>query len=197
MINFVLRFDFVSLQSQLRIDSFFRLAQQDKKAIRSQRVRRAVTCMRRKEKEEEESEVLEATAVMEQELKQRKGNVSGQGLEQGLAAVQSQKGKRKKRPPPKGDSSLRGGFIGEVHLSEASSSSSVEDLENETLNRCKRGKSTKALKANQVIKEEGPPEDEAEHSSSSMEEEMNLVTARPVFEGKKARGRSLRGRRKQ
>ncbi|XP_066476344.1 DNA excision repair protein ERCC-5 [Tiliqua scincoides] len=184
-------------QSQLRIDSFFRLAQQEKQAIRSQRVRRAVTCMRRKEKEEEESEVLEATAVMEQGLKQREGKDAGQGLEQGLGRTQSQKGKRKKHPLPKGCSSLQAGFIGDVNLSEASSGSSVEDVENEALTKCKRGKSTKALKANEAIEEQEPPWDEAEHSSSSAEEEMPLVTARPVFEGKRARGRSLRGRRKK
>ncbi|XP_045062722.1 LOW QUALITY PROTEIN: DNA excision repair protein ERCC-5 [Coregonus clupeaformis] len=40
-------------QTQLRIDSFFRLEQQERQAIKSQRLRRAVTCMKRKEREEE------------------------------------------------------------------------------------------------------------------------------------------------
>ncbi|KAJ6667375.1 hypothetical protein lerEdw1_016496 [Lerista edwardsae] len=175
-------------QSQLRIDSFFRLAQREKQAIRSQRVRRAVTCMRRKEKEEEDSEVLEATAVMEGELKQRKGE--GPGLEEGLARTQSRNGKRKKNPPPQGSSCGRGGFIGVVHLSEASSGSSAEESENEDLTRRKRGKSTEALKADEAVTAQEP-------SSSSAEEETPLVTARPVFEGKKSRGRSVRGRRKK
>ncbi|XP_023691029.2 DNA excision repair protein ERCC-5 isoform X1 [Paramormyrops kingsleyae] len=41
-------------QTQLRIDSFFRLEQQERQAIRSQRLRRAVTCLKRKEQEDEE-----------------------------------------------------------------------------------------------------------------------------------------------
>ncbi|KAM6942813.1 DNA excision repair protein ERCC-5 homolog [Xenentodon cancila] len=40
-----------SHQTQLRIDSFFHLDQQEKQAIRSQRLRRAVTCLKRKERE--------------------------------------------------------------------------------------------------------------------------------------------------
>ncbi|XP_048054165.1 LOW QUALITY PROTEIN: DNA excision repair protein ERCC-5 [Megalobrama amblycephala] len=43
-------------QTQLRIDSFFRLEQQERQTIRSQRLRRAVTCLKRKEREEEEDE---------------------------------------------------------------------------------------------------------------------------------------------
>uniref|UniRef100_A0A7N6BYQ0 Excision repair cross-complementation group 5 n=1 Tax=Anabas testudineus TaxID=64144 RepID=A0A7N6BYQ0_ANATE len=38
-------------QTQLRIDSFFRMEQQEKQTIRSQRLRRAVTCLKRKERE--------------------------------------------------------------------------------------------------------------------------------------------------
>ncbi|XP_048862354.1 DNA excision repair protein ERCC-5 isoform X3 [Brienomyrus brachyistius] len=41
-------------QTQLRIDSFFRLEQQERQAIQSQRLRRAVTCLKRKEQEDEE-----------------------------------------------------------------------------------------------------------------------------------------------
>ncbi|KAL1021673.1 hypothetical protein UPYG_G00016380, partial [Umbra pygmaea] len=41
-----------TLQTQLRIDSFFRMEQQERQAIRSQRLRRAVTCMKRKERED-------------------------------------------------------------------------------------------------------------------------------------------------
>ncbi|KAJ8350828.1 hypothetical protein SKAU_G00259580 [Synaphobranchus kaupii] len=45
-----------SQQTQLRIDSFFRLEQQERQAIRSQRLRRAVTCLKRKEQGQEEEE---------------------------------------------------------------------------------------------------------------------------------------------
>lgn len=44
------------MQTQPRIDSFFRLEQQERQTIRSQRLRRAVTCLKRKEREEEEEE---------------------------------------------------------------------------------------------------------------------------------------------
>lgn len=41
----------ILVQTQPRIDSFFRMEQQEKNAIRSQRLRRAVTCIKRKERE--------------------------------------------------------------------------------------------------------------------------------------------------
>uniref|UniRef100_A0A3B3CC74 XPG-I domain-containing protein n=1 Tax=Oryzias melastigma TaxID=30732 RepID=A0A3B3CC74_ORYME len=44
-----------SQQTQLRIDSFFRMEQQEKQVIQSQRLRRAVTCLKRKEREGEDS----------------------------------------------------------------------------------------------------------------------------------------------
>nr|XP_061830716.1 DNA excision repair protein ERCC-5 homolog isoform X1 [Nerophis lumbriciformis]XP_061830717.1 DNA excision repair protein ERCC-5 homolog isoform X1 [Nerophis lumbriciformis] len=43
-------------QTQLRIDSFFRMEQQEKQAVQSQRLRRAITCMKRKERGEEEDD---------------------------------------------------------------------------------------------------------------------------------------------
>ncbi|KAL2087408.1 hypothetical protein ACEWY4_016236 [Coilia grayii] len=45
-----------SQQTQLRIDSFFRLEQQERQKIQSQRLRRAVTCMKRKGRGEAEDE---------------------------------------------------------------------------------------------------------------------------------------------
>uniref|UniRef100_A0A8C2KED1 Excision repair cross-complementation group 5 n=1 Tax=Cyprinus carpio TaxID=7962 RepID=A0A8C2KED1_CYPCA len=50
-----------SQQTQLRIDSFFRLEQQERQSIHSQRLRRAVTCLKRKEREEEEEEEEESS----------------------------------------------------------------------------------------------------------------------------------------
>ncbi|XP_074470758.1 DNA excision repair protein ERCC-5 isoform X2 [Sebastes fasciatus] len=82
-------------QTQLRIDSFFRMEQQEKQAIRSQRLRRAVTCMKRKERgggeeEEEDSE------------------------EEGPSPSKSKKGKATSKSPKKGgereeERSLSGG----------------------------------------------------------------------------------------
>ncbi|XP_061494220.1 DNA excision repair protein ERCC-5 homolog isoform X2 [Rhineura floridana] len=185
-------------QTQLRIDSFFRSAQQEKQAIKSQRLRRAVTCMRRKEKEEEESEVLGSTTIIEQEFKQSQGKDPGQGAQREVAGAQSRRGKRKKHPPPKEQSFLGGGFIGEVQLSEASSESSAEELENEPSKRCRRGKNVTALETDTASLDTNlrvkPTWDKAENSSSSAEEELPLVTARPIFEGKKARSKSSRGR---
>ncbi|CAI5771898.1 repair complementing XP-G cells [Podarcis lilfordi] len=184
-------------QTQLRIDSFFRSAQHEKQAIKSQRLRRAVTCMRRKEKEEEQNEVLQATVVMEQERKQRKGKDPLRGAKQGLAGTQGRRGKRRKTPQLKGEGCGGGGFIGEVQLSEAESSSesSAEESEKEASKRCKKGGNALVLEADTASLD--AKLDEVGNSSSSAEEEKPLVTARPVFEGKKARGKSSRGRRKK
>ncbi|XP_077199889.1 DNA excision repair protein ERCC-5 isoform X2 [Paroedura picta] len=178
-------------QTQLRIDSFFRLAQQEKQALKSQRLRRAVTCMRRKEKEKEESEVIQATAAF-------KGR---EGKEEGGTGAPSRRGKRKKRPSPEQESFFGGGFIGEVQLSESSSGSSGDPSEDEASSRHPRGKNTKMLKTSIGSPDtplgQGKPREETGNSSSSTEEEAAMVTARPVFEGKKAKGRSSRGRRKK
>ncbi|XP_051982379.1 LOW QUALITY PROTEIN: DNA excision repair protein ERCC-5 [Xyrauchen texanus] len=53
-------------QTQLRIDSFFHLEQQERQAIRSQRLRRAVTCLKRKEREEDDDEDDEETSPAKQ-----------------------------------------------------------------------------------------------------------------------------------
>ncbi|XP_053240416.1 DNA excision repair protein ERCC-5 [Podarcis raffonei] len=186
-------------QTQLRIDSFFRSAQHEKQAIKSQRLRRAVTCMRRKEKEEEQNEVLQATAVMEQERKRRKGKDPVRGAKQGLAGTQGRRGKRRKTPQLKAEGCGGGGFIGEVQLSEAESSSESlgEESEKEASKRCKKGGNALVLEADTASLEIEAKRDEVGNSSSSAEEEKPLVTARPVFEGKKARGKSSRGRRKK
>uniref|UniRef100_A0A670YZR2 ERCC excision repair 5, endonuclease n=1 Tax=Pseudonaja textilis TaxID=8673 RepID=A0A670YZR2_PSETE len=184
-------------QTQLRIDSFFRLAQHEKQVIKSQRVRRAVTCMRRKEKEEDDSEVQEATAVLEKELKQKKG----QAFNKGRAGCQKRGSKRKKCLPSQQQSVLCGGFVGEVLLSEASSESSAGDLENEASRKQRKGENAKMLETNvtshKTSLEVASAQSEARSSSSSAEEEMQMVTARPVFEGKKARGKTLRRRWKK
>ncbi|KAK6325898.1 hypothetical protein J4Q44_G00052400 [Coregonus suidteri] len=65
-------------QTQLRIDSFFRLEQQERQAIKSQRLRRAVTCMKRKEREEEGEGVCSPSKAKRGEgsgPKQREGGV--------------------------------------------------------------------------------------------------------------------------
>ncbi|CAM4425549.1 unnamed protein product [Lepidochelys kempii] len=189
-----------SQQTQLRIDSFFRLAQHEKQAIKSQRLRRAVTCMRRKEKEAIADEIQEATAVVEREFKhgeERKGKIAVQGTMDLSTAAQSQRIKRKKHSKSKEESFHGGGFIGEVQLSEGSSGSSGEDSESEVLNKSKRGKTVKesAIQKNAVRQEE----DVTSSSSGEGEDEENtvMVTARSVFEGKKGKSWNMRGRKKK
>ncbi|KAM9170588.1 DNA excision repair protein ERCC-5-like isoform 1-T2 [Pangshura tecta] len=186
-----------SQQTQLRIDSFFRLAQHEKQAIKSQRLRRAVTCMRRKEKE---AAADEATAVVEREFKhgeKTKGKIAVQDITDRATAAQSQRIKRKKNSKSEEESFHGGGFIGEVQLSEASSGSSEEDSESEVLSKSKRGKTVKesAIQKNTVRQEEDM------NSSSSGEdgdeENTVMVTARSVFEGKKGKSWNKRGRKKK
>ncbi|KAI1899692.1 hypothetical protein AGOR_G00064390 [Albula goreensis] len=80
-------------QTQLRIDSFFRLEQQDRQAIRSQRLRRAVTCLKRKEQGEEEEE--------EEEEKQ-----------EGSSPAKAKRGKTEEPAETGGPVVWAGGFLG-------------------------------------------------------------------------------------
>uniref|UniRef100_A0A3P8U2D4 Excision repair cross-complementation group 5 n=1 Tax=Amphiprion percula TaxID=161767 RepID=A0A3P8U2D4_AMPPE len=162
-------------QTQLRIDSFFRMEQQEKQAIRSQRLRRAVTCMKRKEREggEEEEEDSE---------------------EEKHSPAKSKKGKLKKGEGEKGEERVMagGGFLGSEVIVESPLkslkdvvSSSQESISGKTL-----PQSTKTL-----------PQRTRSSSSSSGEDsdggqKVAMVTARSVFEGsRRGRGaKSMRGR---
>ncbi|XP_044856900.1 DNA excision repair protein ERCC-5-like [Mauremys mutica] len=186
-----------SQQTQLRIDSFFRLAQHEKQSIKSQRLRRAVTCMQRKEKE---AAADEATAVVEREFKhgeKTKGKIHNIDITDGATAAQSQRVKRKKHSKSEEESFHGGGFIGEVQLSEASSGSSGEDSESEVLNKSKRGKTVKesAIEKNTVRQEEDM--NSSSGGEDGDEENTVMVTARSVFEGKKGKSWTKRGRKKK
>ncbi|XP_071311312.1 DNA excision repair protein ERCC-5 [Agelaius tricolor] len=183
-------------QTQLRIDSFFRLEQHEKQAIKSQRLRRAVTCLKRKEKEEEDDEIQEATAVMEMELKQpgkRKGERTT-GRANQAAATKVQSGKRRKQSDSRKEFLYGGGFVGNLHLSETSSDSSVEESKGRDLGKSKRRKNMSATETADHKEKKGC-------SSSSGEDEdlgnVVMVTAKPVFEGRKKKSRSKRGIRKK
>lgn len=145
--------------------------------------------MRRKEKEEEESEVSQSVTALKE------------GTEEGVTGAPNRRGKRKKHRSSKQESFFGGGFIGEVQLSESSNESSDDQSENEAFGKHPRGKNTKMLKASSASHDTplGPEmaQEEMGNSSSSTEEEVTMLTARPVFEGKKAKGRSSRGRRKK
>ncbi|XP_074766791.1 DNA excision repair protein ERCC-5 isoform X1 [Athene noctua] len=181
-------------QTQLRIDSFFRLAQYEKQAIKSRRLRRAVTCLKRKEKEAAD-EIQEATAVTEIELKQReerKGEgAAGCGNQAVATEVQSRK--RRKHLDSRKEHLYGGGFIGNLHLSETSSDSSVEELESRDLGKSKK-KNISAREAADHKEKKGCS------SSSGEDEELGnvvMVTAKPVFEGRKKKSQSKRGRKKK
>ncbi|XP_077029617.1 DNA excision repair protein ERCC-5 isoform X2 [Agelaius phoeniceus] len=183
-------------QTQLRIDSFFRLEQHEKQAIKSQRLRRAVTCLKRKEKEEEDDEIQEATAVMEMELKQpgkRKGERTT-GRANQAAATKVQSGKRRKQSDSRKEFLYGGGFVGNLHLSETSSDSSVEESKGRDLGKSKRRKNMSATETADHKEKKGC-------SSSSGEDDdlgnVVMVTAKPVFEGRKKKSRSKRGIRKK
>ncbi|XP_056372372.1 DNA excision repair protein ERCC-5 [Oenanthe melanoleuca] len=182
-------------QTQLRIDSFFRLEQHEKQAIKSQRLRRAVTCLKRKEKETDD-EVQEDTAGTEMELKQpgkRKGEGTTGPANQ-AAARKAQSGKRRKHSDSRKEFLYGGGFVGNLHLSETSSDSSVEESKGRDLGKSKRKKNLSATGTADHKEKKG-------HSSSSDEDEdlgnVVMVTAKPVFEGRKKKSRGKRGIRKK
>ncbi|GAB0179163.1 DNA repair protein complementing XP-G cells-like [Grus japonensis] len=183
-------------QTQLRIDSFFRLAQHEKLAIKSQRLRRAVTCLKRKEKEEAD-QIREATAIMEIELKQheeRKGEGAAGCANRQAVATEVQSGKRRKHSDSGKEHLYGGGFIGNLHLSETSSDSSVEESESRDLGKSKRRKNVSAVETADHKEKKGCS------SSSGEDEELGnivMVTAKPVFEGRKKKSQSKRGIKKK
>ncbi|NXG58247.1 ERCC5 protein, partial [Hemiprocne comata] len=183
-------------QTQLRIDSFFRLAQHEKQAIKSQRLRRAVTCLKRKEKEEVD-EIREATAVTEMELKQReerRGEGAAGCANHQAVATEVQSGKRRKHSDSRKEHLYGGGFIGNLHLSETSSDSSVEQLESRRLGKSKKRRSVSAMETADHKEKKGCS------SSSDEDEELGnvvMVTAKPVFEGRKKKSQNKRRRKKK
>ncbi|XP_074001911.1 DNA excision repair protein ERCC-5 [Numenius arquata] len=182
-------------QTQLRIDSFFRLEQHEKQAIKSQRLRRAVTCLKRKEQEEAD-EIREATTVMETELKQheqrKRGSTAGWANHHAVA-TEVQSGKRRKHSDSRKEHLYGGGFIGNLYLSETSGDSSVEESENGDLSKSKKRKNVSAMETADYKGKKGCS------SSSGEDEELGnvvMVTAKPVFDGRKKKSQSKRGRKK-
>ncbi|NWU93376.1 ERCC5 protein, partial [Upupa epops] len=178
-------------QTQLRIDSFFRLEQHEKQVIRSRRLHRAVTCLKRKEKEEAD-EIQEATALMETELQEGRDGEDADWAHKQAVATEARSGKRRKRSDSRKEYLYGGGFIGDLHISENSSDSSVEELESRDLDKNKKRKNVSAMKT-------AAHEEQKGCSSSSDEDELGnvvMVTAKPVFENKKKRSQSKRGRKK-
>uniref|UniRef100_A0A2K5QE80 XPG-I domain-containing protein n=1 Tax=Cebus imitator TaxID=2715852 RepID=A0A2K5QE80_CEBIM len=196
-------------QTQLRIDSFFRLAQQEKedaKRIKSQRLNRAVTCMLRKEREAAASEIEAVSVAMEEEfeiLDKAKGKTQKRGIKNTSKASSSLK--RKRLSDSKGKNTC-GGFLGETCLSESSDASSSEDAESSSLMNVQRRKAVKEPKINasdlQNSLKKAPVKYGGATTSSSSddngeEEKIVLVTATSVFGKKRGKLRRVRGRKRK
>ncbi|XP_053722702.1 DNA excision repair protein ERCC-5 homolog [Synchiropus splendidus] len=188
-------------QTQLRIDSFFRLEQQEKQAIKSQRLRRAITCMKRKEtgREEEDTEDDKASPS-----KCKKGHV-----------VDETKGMGQERSVGVG-----GGFLGSVNGNVLAPSQSVcgsrdlssgspvaQSTESKPTRRSSSGSSSGSsssqespVKPAQSAKTKPTRARRSSSSDSDDGSDANakvaMVTARSVFEGNRRgrAGKSIRGR---
>ncbi|XP_069858741.1 DNA excision repair protein ERCC-5 [Dipodomys merriami] len=177
-------------QTQLRIDSFFRLAQQEKQdatLVRSRRLHRAVTCMLRKEREEAAGEAEAAAAALELEPEPE----WEPEWEPGPGEAPGPAGKRGPGQPPAGAARPKrgrrpgdgpGGFLGEAPGAPAASTP--------------RGRAARAA----LPRDPGPSaraRSASSSGSSSGDEDprpqAGLVTATPVF-GRKAGKRRTRGR---
>lgn len=194
-------------QTQLRIDSFFRLAQQERqesKGIKSQRLNRAVTCMLRKEREEAASEMEAASVAMAQDsefLDEAKGKTQKRGSVKRWQDSSSPK--RKRLSVSKHE---RGGFLGEAYLSQSSDASSSEDAESFPFTERQKGpaaaQSGPSPPGFRSAVPPAPQRDAGAAASSSSDDDGEeakplLVTARSVFGKKRGKRRSARGRKKK
>lgn len=148
-----------------------------------------MSCLKRKENDE----VSEATAAMEEELsqhKEKKGeSASGCTDHQGIV-TEIQSGKKRRHSDSRKVHLFGGGFVGSLHLSETSNDSSAEESENRDLD-----------KRRKIASKTETADHKKSYSSSSDEDEelgnMILVTAKPVFKGRKQKSRSKGGRKKR
>ncbi|XP_051009715.1 DNA excision repair protein ERCC-5 isoform X2 [Acomys russatus] len=182
-------------QTQLRIDSFFRLAQQEKqdaKHIKSQRLSRAVTCMLRKEREEAVSELEKEIDTLDE--------VKGKTQKRHLP--NSRETSVPKRRMPSGN----GGFLGDPYLSESLQESSGEDVEGSSVMSTRQRRSTEPSKVScpnlPDLVRDSHKRDDCMSTSSSSEEGGDkskdvLVTARPVFGKKRGKLKNMRGRKRK
>ncbi|KAM6178239.1 DNA excision repair protein ERCC-5-like [Rhynchocyon petersi] len=193
-------------QTQLRIDSFFRLAQQEKqdaKGIKSRRLNRAVTCMLRKEQEEAASELEAVSVAMEKEF-ELLDKAEGKGQKRNIAnELKDSSIPKRKRLSESKQVNRCGGFLGEAYLSESSEASSNEATDR-LINR-QGGKAAEESKLRpsdmqgSVKPDHVKPEGLAPSSSSDDEKvtQVVMVTARPVFGKKKRKLRNTRGKKKK
>ncbi|XP_043927188.1 DNA excision repair protein ERCC-5-like [Protopterus annectens] len=195
-------------QTQLRIDSFFRVEQHEKQAIKSQRLRRAVICMRRKEKEGEHHKVKETNDALEERLKtpvKDKKNKSTQCNTKGQTESYSL-GIKRKRPSGKNHNVVEdaGGFVGSINALNQSVASSEDDSEDGVITTRVKEKSCEKyipIKVDVKRTEEKDRnnrdtlEDISSSEEDSEEENKVMVTAKPVFENKTSDTKKSRGSR--
>ncbi|XP_012578703.1 PREDICTED: DNA repair protein complementing XP-G cells isoform X2 [Condylura cristata] len=190
-------------QTQLRIDSFFRLAQQEKqdgKGMKSQRLNRAVTCMLRKEREAREREAAPGAPESDCEALERAGP--------GCAASPGQEPPvpKKKRPSGPMGQGPGGGFLGAAYLSQSDSSGGEDAQCCHALARPRgaaavgtpgrpaapRGAARAPARAG-----DGDPTSSSSSDSDGEQGRPVLVTARPVFGKRKGRLRRARARKRK
>nr|DBA33115.1 TPA: hypothetical protein GDO54_000845 [Pyxicephalus adspersus] len=178
-------------QTQLRIDSFFRMERHDAHTLKSQRLRRAVTCMKRKEKDIETAEVEEASALLEKD----DGNQKGAKSRKSGTKTQRRKNKNEAEPGSPHNVSVEGGFIGSriKLLPPNKNSSSGSDSDSNCTNTDE--KRPKTSKSNTPVPPVKTHKGETS-SSSENEDKVVLVTAKPVFQGKNRKARTARGRKR-
>ncbi|XP_063103072.1 DNA excision repair protein ERCC-5 [Cavia porcellus] len=196
-------------QTQLRVDSFFRMAQQERqetKRIKSQRLSRAVTCMLRKEREAAASELEAVSVAMEKEseiLDEEKEKAQKGNRAQKAEEAASLKRKRVSESSQEGS---RGGFLGKIYLSESPGTSSGEDSRSlplvSTQSRREAKDSGVSSAGLRRSVREVPVQDRDGTTSSSSDEggekpKAVLVTARPVFGKRKGRLRRARARKRK
>ncbi|KAF7211689.1 DNA excision repair protein ERCC-5 homolog isoform X1 [Nothobranchius furzeri] len=155
-----------SQQSQMRIDSFFRLEQQEKQAIRSQRLRRAVTCLKRKEREGGGGEDSE-----EEEIKspsKRGGAKNSEGQKEEERSVTG-----------------AGGFLS----SEVADELPLTPLKDV----CRSGESSVVAKRARKVSRSSSSDEDSDDDDDDDDDgkKVTMVTARSVFEGNK-RGRGAK-----
>uniref|UniRef100_A0A8C4RHH6 Excision repair cross-complementation group 5 n=1 Tax=Erpetoichthys calabaricus TaxID=27687 RepID=A0A8C4RHH6_ERPCA len=196
-------------QTQLRIDSFFRLEQHEKQAIKSQRLRRAVTCLKRK-KWEDKVDDEEVEEDYEQTEKAKKSAI--------IECHSKTEIKRKERKTKEKKSSLNlmnekiinpeentlfgGGFL--VSSSQDLGVDSCEGQVSEPVKNPQgssfiRGESLPTKRHNNTNIVHDTPKTVGSSSSDDTDEdrELHLVSAKPVFTSQRGKARRGRGQKKR
>ncbi|XP_039600613.1 DNA repair protein complementing XP-G cells homolog isoform X2 [Polypterus senegalus] len=181
-------------QTQLRIDSFFRLEQHEKQAIKSQRLRRAVTCLKRKKWEGKVDDDDEEEEGYEQTEKANKSAI--------IECCSKTEVKRKDRKTKEKKSSLNlmnekiinpeeNTLFGGGFLVSSSQDVGVDNCEGQVSEPVKypqgssfiRGDSVTTKRHNNMNIVHDTPKTVSSSSSDDTDEdrELHLVSAKPVF----------------